>query len=91
MVSEISCLQNDREKLGGDGDLAILKETVEEMSEANNFQDREVIAKLSAIEAKLDKDSDSEFRSYVKRELNSIKALVTQPSKVCTRAVSNRL
>ena len=55
------------------------------MSEANNFQDREVIAKLSAIEAKLDKDSDSEFRNYVKRELNSIKALVTQPSKVCNR------
>ena len=82
LVSEISCLQNGSETLG---DLVIIKETLEEMSEANNFHDSEVNGKLSNIDAKLEKNSVSEYHGHVMKEVTAIKALVTQTSKVCTR------
>ena len=85
IVSEISGLQSDKEKPDSDSDLAIIKETLEEMSEAHNFHDTEVTGKLSAIEAKLEKNSVTEYHGIVSKELGSIKALVTQNSKVCSR------
>ena len=88
IVSEISGLQSDKEKPDSDSDLAIIKETLEEMSEAHNFHDTEVTGKLSAIEAKLEKNSVTEYHGIVSKELGSIKAIVTQNSKVCSRNTS---